>query len=156
MTKKTKTKRAAPPRKNRRGKAAPAKRVAKAKPKAVAKRKAPAKAAAPVLNAATATKAQVAEALKIFSGQRVTPRQLAALEAAKAGVMPEPPDCSAPSWTPPYTRPRQALIDLAAAGDVPGLKAFPAKTYDSGFLALDRYRRLCIVALTAKAAGGRR
>lgn len=131
--------------------------AAPAKPKRAKKAKAPAKkkdaAKAPAPTAKNATPEQVAEALEIFTGsQRVTPKQLAALEAAKTGTLPEPPDFSAPSYTPPYTKPRQALIDLATAGDVDGLRAFALKTYDSGFVALDRYRKLCIVALTAQAA----
>ncbi|MBI1649865.1 hypothetical protein [Hyphomicrobium sulfonivorans] len=73
----------------------------------------------------------------------------AAVEAAKAGKLPAPPDFSAPTHAR-YREKREALIRLAEAGDIRGLKAFELKAYSSSPKALDRYRNLCIIALEAR------
>lgn len=73
----------------------------------------------------------------------------AAEDAARRGVLPEPPDFSA--GTHERFRPKLAkLVALAAAGDIEGLRAFQINPVSSSPKALDRYRNLCVLALEAK------
>jgi len=78
-------------------------------------------------------------------------KRAAILAAARAGILPAPPDFTAET----HKRFRGKLADLvalAAAGDVVGLKAYPIKPISSSPKALDRYRTLCVVALGAARA----
>jgi hypothetical protein len=79
------------------------------------------------------------------------PRGLAVamMEAARRGVMPTPPDFTAEthkSYRPKLAR----LVEMAAAGDIAGLEAFPIKLGGSSRNAMDRYRKAAVVALHAR------
>ncbi len=71
------------------------------------------------------------------------------LEAAR-GVMPTPPDFSKPSYECDRGR-LAALVALAEAGDVAGLRAFGIRVFYSGAQALDRFRHRAIIAIDARA-----
>jgi hypothetical protein len=69
--------------------------------------------------------------------------------AAREGMLPKPPDFSAPT----HTRFRNKLarvVELANAGDLKGLQAFQINPVSSSPKAIARYRDLCIVALEAR------
>lgn len=74
-----------------------------------------------------------------------------ALEAdARAGKLPEAPDFSAAT----HARVRNKLarlVELAAAGDVTGLKAVEINPVSSSPRAMARYRDLCVMAIEARA-----
>lgn len=73
------------------------------------------------------------------------------IEAAMRGELPTPPDFSAALHE--RNRPKLAkLIEMAQAGDIDGLKAFPIKPNCTSPKAMDRYRNLAVMALEARAA----
>jgi hypothetical protein len=86
------------------------------------------------------------------------PRKLgkrAALEeAARRGVMPEPPDFSAKTHTR-FRKKLAALVALAEAGDIEGLRNFHINPISTSPKAMDRYRNLCVMALEARAGANR-
>lgn len=70
-------------------------------------------------------------------------------EAAQRGILPEPPDFTAPT----HARFRKKLAEvsaLAARGDIDALRAFKINPVSSSPKALARYRDLCVVALSAR------
>lgn len=72
------------------------------------------------------------------------------LADAEAGKMPPIPDFSADTHT--QFRPKlEELVKLAKAGDIKALKAFPIKPISTSPKAMDRYRNLAVIALTARA-----
>jgi hypothetical protein len=75
----------------------------------------------------------------------------AILAAAQAGKLPLAPDFSAKTHRR-YRAKLDALVALARAGDAEGLKAVEIKTYSSSPQAMDRYRRLCVIAIEARGA----
>ena len=93
-------------------------------------------------------------ALAAFPGlKKLSQRHLDLLESAQAGVLPTPPDSSAKSWDGNVYRGRlQKLAALVDAGDIAALEAEKLPTYDSGFVAMARYRNLAVIALKARAA----
>ena len=66
--------------------------------------------------------------------------------------LPAPPDFSAKTHER-YRSKLAALIELAEAGDVAGLKAFPINPYSSSPKAMDRYRNRCVEALEGQRMG---
>lgn len=76
----------------------------------------------------------------------------AAIEAAaREGKLPEPPDFSAKTHKR-FRNKLQAVIDLAKAGDLKGLRRFEVNPVSSSPKAIARYRDLCVLALEARAA----
>jgi hypothetical protein len=76
-------------------------------------------------------------------------KRAAVLAAAKAGELPPPPDFSAPTHAR-YRDAAKALVDMAKAGDVEGLKAVVIKPYSSSPKAMAKYRDLAVIALEAR------
>jgi hypothetical protein len=74
-----------------------------------------------------------------------------AAAAAAKGKLPPAPDFTADTHKP-YRAKLATLVELAKAGDMPGLAAVVINPTSSSPKALARYRELCIVALHAKAA----
>lgn len=73
------------------------------------------------------------------------------LEAeAHKGVLPEPPDFSAATHAR-FRNKLARLVDLAAAGDIAGLRAFEINPVSSSPRAMARYRDLCVIAIEARA-----
>jgi hypothetical protein len=70
---------------------------------------------------------------------------------ARAGKLPEPPDFSAATHTR-FRNKLAAVVELANAADVKGLRGFEINPVSSSPKAIARYRDLCIVALEARAA----
>lgn len=69
--------------------------------------------------------------------------------AAQRGILPDPPDFSAPT----HARFRKKLSEvsaLAVSGDVAALQTFKINPVSSSPKALARYRDLCVVALLAR------
>jgi hypothetical protein len=77
----------------------------------------------------------------------------AAMEAAKRGVLPEPPDFSAPTHAP-YRTKLARLVKAAQAGDIAALRGEPINPISTSPKALARYRDLCVIAIEAN--GGAR
>lgn len=76
----------------------------------------------------------------------------AAIEAAaREGKLPEPPDFSAETHKR-FRNKLAAVVELAKAGDLKGLRKFEINQVSSSPKAIKRYRDLCIVALEAGAA----
>lgn len=72
-------------------------------------------------------------------------------EAANKGVLPKPPAFAADNCIP-YRSKIDHVVALAKAGDLKALKAYKVANYNSIVKALDRYRKICIKALSAKKA----
>lgn len=68
---------------------------------------------------------------------------------ARAGKLPEPPDFSAETHKR-FRNKLAAVIALANAGDLNGLRAFQINPVSSSPKAIARYRDLCIMALEAR------
>lgn len=78
------------------------------------------------------------------------PGKRAQMEAdARAGKLPEPPDFSAETHKR-FRNKLAAVVALANAGDLNGLRAFQINPVSSSPKAIKRYRDLCIVALEAQ------
>lgn len=76
-------------------------------------------------------------------------KRTAILEAAQRGELPEPPDFSAETHT--RFRPKLAkLAEMAAAGDIEGLKNEVINPVSSSPKAMAKYRDLAVIALEAK------
>lgn len=73
------------------------------------------------------------------------------LPEAQAGKMPAAPDFSAETHAR-YRDKLAEVVKMAKAGDVKGLRAFSIKPISSSPIAIDRYRRLAIIAIEAKKA----
>jgi hypothetical protein len=69
---------------------------------------------------------------------------------ARAGKLPEAPDFSAATHAR-FRNKLARLVELAAAGDVAGLKAVEINPVSSSPRAMARYRDLCVAALEARA-----
>jgi hypothetical protein len=80
-----------------------------------------------------------------------TGKRAAVLADAQAGKLPPPPDFSAPTHER-YRDAAKALVELAKAGDIEGLKAAVIKPYSSSPKAMAKYRDLAVIALEAHAA----
>ncbi|MCL5779199.1 hypothetical protein M1105_19740 [Limibaculum sp. FT325] len=73
------------------------------------------------------------------------------LEAeAHKGLLPAPPDFSAATHAR-FRGKLAKLVDLAAAGDIAGLRAFEINPVSSSPRAMARYRDLCVIALEVRA-----
>jgi hypothetical protein len=70
---------------------------------------------------------------------------------AGAGKLPEPPDFSAETHKR-FRNKLAAVVALANAGDLNGLRAFQINPISSSPKAIARYRDLCIMALEAQGA----
>jgi hypothetical protein len=70
---------------------------------------------------------------------------------ARAGKLPEPPDFSAETHKR-FRNKLAAVVELAKAGDLKGLRAFKINPVSSSPKAIKHYRDLCIIALEAQAA----
>jgi hypothetical protein len=66
----------------------------------------------------------------------------------RAGKLPEPPDFSAATHTR-FRNKLAAVVELARAGDLNGLRAFQINPVSSSPKAIARYRDLCVMALEA-------
>jgi hypothetical protein len=78
------------------------------------------------------------------------PGKRAQIEAdARAGKLPEPPDFSAETHKR-FRNKLAAVVELAKAGDLNGLRAFQINPVSSSPKAIARYRDLCIMALEAR------
>jgi len=64
----------------------------------------------------------------VRDGRKLVGKRAAALAAAQAGELPAPPDFSAPTHAR-YRDAAKALVDMAKAGDIEGLKAMIIKPY---------------------------
>lgn len=71
-------------------------------------------------------------------------------EAAKTGKLPKAPDFSAPTHKP-YRSLLEEAVALAKAKDIKGLKGLKVNPISSSPKAVDRYRKICVTALTAQA-----
>jgi len=112
-----------------------------------------AKAEKPAAKKSKAAKSAKAKPAKSAKPAKAAAKKLgmrAQIEAdAMAGKLPSPPDFSAETHA--RFRPKLAeLVKLAKAGNVAGLKKFDIKPISSSPKAMDRYRNLCVMALTAK------
>lgn len=72
---------------------------------------------------------------------------------ARAGKLPEPPDFSAETHKR-FRNKLAAVVALAEAGDLEGLRAFHVNPVSSSPKAIKRYRDLCIMALEARQQAG--
>jgi hypothetical protein len=119
-----------------------------AKKKTAAKKTTAKKASAKKANGKKAKAARKNGAAK---AERPLGQRAAMLAAAEAGKLPAAPDFSAPT----HARFRKKLAEVVAlvkAGDVRKLRAFEINPVSSSPKAIDRYRNLAVVALSAKAA----
>lgn len=107
-----------------------------------ARRQSPAAAPAVVAAPAMEPKAKAA---------RPETKRAAAERIAQNGVLPTPPDFSAPSHSR-YRKKLADLVDLVLAGDVAALRAIVIPTYSSSPAAMSRYRDLAVIALEARAS----
>lgn len=73
-------------------------------------------------------------------------------EAAREGILPEPPDFSAATHAR-FRGKLAKLVELAKAGDIDGLKAIEINPVSTSPKALLRYRDLCVTALEARQKG---
>jgi hypothetical protein len=73
--------------------------------------------------------------------------------AAREGKLPEPPDFSAETHRR-FRNKLAAVVELAKAGDLNGLRAFEINPVSSSPKAIKRYRDLCIMALEARRRAG--
>jgi hypothetical protein len=81
--------------------------------------------------------------------QRRRTKATAAMEAAKTGTLPIPPDFSAPTHAR-FRGKLEGLIALAERGDIEGLREVTINPVSSSPKALARYRDLCVIALEAR------
>jgi hypothetical protein len=105
-----------------------------------------------IAQAETARKAPIDRKREPETIAPATLGKLVAIEtAARRGQLPEPPDFSAETHRR-FRAKLQTVINFAKAGDLPGLRAFAVNPISTSPEAIDRYRKLCIVALEAQAA----
>ena len=81
--------------------------------------------------------------------QRRRTKATTAMDAAKTGTLPVPPDFSAPTHAR-FRGKLEGLIALAERGDIEGLRGVPINPVSSSPKALARYRDLCVIALEAR------
>ncbi|MCA3541921.1 MAG: hypothetical protein IOC74_14325 [Rhodobacter sp.] len=81
--------------------------------------------------------------------QRRRTKATAAMDAAKTGTLPVPPDFSAPTHAR-FRGKLEGLIALAERGDIDALREVPINPVSSSPKALARYRDLCVTALQAR------
>ena len=81
--------------------------------------------------------------------QRRRTKATAAMDAAKTGTLPVPPDFSAATHAR-FRGKLEGLIALAERGDIEGLREVPINPVSSSPKALARYRDLCVIALEAR------
>jgi hypothetical protein len=86
---------------------------------------------------------------KTAEAKRRRSAAVAALEAAQAGILPPPPDFSAPTHAR-FRNKLEGLIALAERGDAKALKAVAINPVSSSPRALARYRDLCVIAIAAR------
>jgi hypothetical protein len=116
----------------------------------VAEERAPAAAARRSRKSAPAVVEAPAKEPKAKAARPETKR--AAIERIAAnGVLPTPPDFSAPSHSR-YRKKLADLVDLVLAGDIAALRALAIPTYSSSLAAMSRYRDLAVIALEARAS----
>jgi hypothetical protein len=85
---------------------------------------------------------------------RMVGRNKAALEAAANGILPEPPDMSAPSHAP-FLKALKRITALVERGALDELMADTMKPKSSSRVMICRYRDFCIQALKVQRADGR-
>ncbi|MCA3506518.1 MAG: hypothetical protein IOD01_04400 [Rhodobacter sp.] len=81
--------------------------------------------------------------------QRRRTKATAAMDAAKTGTLPVPPDFSAATHAR-FRGKLEGLIALAERGDIEGLREVRINPVSSSPKALARYRDLCVIALEAR------
>jgi len=81
--------------------------------------------------------------------QRRRTKATAAMDAAKTGTLPVPPDFSAATHAR-FRGKLEGLIALAERGDIEGLRDVRINPVSSSPKALARYRDLCVIALEAR------
>lgn len=89
------------------------------------------------------------KAVTALAGTRMRAKTKEAIEAAQEGIMPTPPDFTAPSHKP-WRKHLAAIVELAKAGDVDRLRAYPIEPKSSSRKAICRYRDLAITALESR------
>lgn len=109
-------------------------------------RRSPARVPAPTAPKAKAKELHKRQA-KPGTARRI--RHADVLAAAQRGVVPDAPDFSFAAHKP-YLKDHARLVAMVANRDVAGLRAYPAKEYNSIVRALGRYRDTALVALTAE------
>ncbi len=72
-------------------------------------------------------------------------------DQAQSGALPQPPDFSKPTHARFRTKLTQ-IVALAEAGDIAALQAFEINPVSSSPKAMERYRDLCVIAITARSA----
>ena len=85
---------------------------------------------------------------------RVIGKRQAILDQVQTGALPQPPDFSKPTHARFLAKLAQ-IVALAEAGDIAALQAFEINPVSSSSKAMARYRDLCVIAIAARAAGGR-
>jgi hypothetical protein len=81
--------------------------------------------------------------------KRGTSKRAAIEEAARGGMLPEPPDFSAQTHAR-FRNKLAHLVELAKAGDIKGLKAITINPVSSSPKAMARYRDFCLIALESR------
>ena len=81
----------------------------------------------------------------------VVGKRKAILDRAQTGALPQAPDFSKPTHARFRAKLAQ-IVALAEAGDIAGLQAFEINPVSSSPKAMARYRDLCVIAITARAA----
>jgi hypothetical protein len=92
---------------------------------------------------------ETAAATQTSDAQRRRTKATAAMDAAKTGTLPTPPDFSAPTHAR-FRGKLEGLIALAERGDIEGLRDVRINPVSSSPKALARYRDLCVIALEAR------
>ena len=92
---------------------------------------------------------ETAAPARTSDAQRRRTKATAAMDAAKTGTLPVPPDFSAPTHAR-FRGKLEGLIALAERGDIAGLEAVSINPVSSSPKALARYRDLCVTALQAR------
>jgi hypothetical protein len=113
----------------------------------------PAKTARPAKAVRTAKAAKPREFVDgtARDGRKLAGKRAAVLADAQAGKLPPPPDFTAPTHAR-YRDAAKALVEMAKAGDIEGLKAVVIKPYSSSPKAMAKYRDLAVIALEARRA----
>lgn len=141
-----------------RGKAAkaPADAPAKAPTKATAKANARSKAKVPAVAVAVAVKAPAPIAVVVVArtpavGKALSARAKVEADAAK-GILPMVPDFSADTHKP-YRTKLALIVQMIQSENIRGLEALPINLTSTSPKAMDKFRRLALIALHAQQAG---
>ena len=92
---------------------------------------------------------ETAAPTRTSDAQRRRTKATAAMDAARTGTLPVPPDFSAPTHAR-FRGKLEGLIALAGRGDIDALRDVRINPVSSSPKALARYRDLCVIALEAR------